>query len=635
MPLDGITTHFLALELNHQLAGARIDKVYQPDRFDIHLLVRTNNNKNLRILLSANPASPRIHITESPRENPNTPPSFCMLLRKHLSGARILAIRAFDFERIIELEISTTNELQDVSVKRIIIEMMGRYSNIIFVNEENRIIDSLFHVDSQTSRVREVMPARIYEAPPKQGKIMPNDALSRIESGHLPILDTSMGRPIEKALLESITGFSPILARDICYQADVDGRIGVRQLSPEQENALIKALHKMLSCIVHEQITPGFYLVEGIPKEFHVLKLKDAGTYQTAKSISDAMEQVTSACDAITAFENRRRRLVSIIDTSLLHATKKCQIHEDDLIQTDNLEELKTKGELILSYQYLIQEHDDAITIPDYPNIGESLTIALNPNIAPSVQGQSYFKKYRKGKAKRASALSFIEEERDAVLYLKSIRQAIDAATNMEDLFAIEAEMTEESIQANANKEGKKKTTNDVYHPGKSKSGKSSSRALREAAKVAKAKEMQKKASAKARAEAPSYRTFTVDSHFTAICGRNNIQNDQLTFKTASKDDLWFHVKNMPGTHVILRLMGEIPTEKAITEAAAIAAYYSSSNHFRQDEASADIANRNGPRVEVDYCPVSHVKKIPKAKPGMVTYANYKTLLVNGFLPKI
>ena len=211
MPLDGISTALLANELKERLTDARIDKIYQPARFDVFFTLRTRDG-NSKLLLSCDPQSPRVQLTEFMRENPQMPPNFCMLLRKHLSGAHIIDVECPQYERIIVITVSVTDELHDTSTKKLVIEMMGRYSNIIFLNSENRIIDALVHVDNSTSRVREIMPARIYEAPPAQGKITPEAALSMVKEDTLPILPDSLHRPVAKALLDSLLGFSPPLA---------------------------------------------------------------------------------------------------------------------------------------------------------------------------------------------------------------------------------------------------------------------------------------------------------------------------------------------------------------------------------------------------------------------------------------
>lgn len=628
MPLDGVSTHLLANELNQQLAGARVDKIYQPSRFDVFFTVRTNT-ENLRLLLSCDPQTPRVQITEKMRENPQMPPNFCMLLRKYLQGARILNIECPHFERMISISFSVTDELQDTSVKRLMIEMMGRYSNIVFLNAENRIIDALVHVDGSNNRVREIMPARIYEAPPAQGKIKPQDALDMLCKDELPILQNALSRPTAKAILDSLLGFSPLLANDICYQADIDPRKGLNALQPTEIARLKANLSVILQSICQNEPSPSVFFVDGQPADWHGLALKDAGVVEKAKTISQAMDRVYGFQEAKKVFENRRRRIRGMVTTALAHASKKLEIHEEDIRSASNAESLKTQGELILAYQYLIQPDDTELVIPDYPDFGQSTKIMLEPGMTASSQGQLYLKRYHKATSRRESAMRFLAEEKDEVQYLQSLIQAIDAASEEDDLAALEYEIM--NLMTESKESSKTNQPEQVYHPGKSKSGKASSRALRQAARMANSR--RNKDQSKKKVQDPSSpRKYIVDGGLEVLSGRNNIQNDQLTFHIAEKDDIWFHVKNMPGTHVILRSSGQHPSDKAILQAASIAAYYSKSNKAYVTEKSESVTQYDI-RVEIDYCPVSHVKKIPKAKPGMVIYNEYSTLLVSAKLP--
>jgi len=630
MPLDGISSHFLANELNSKLSGARIDKIYQPGRFEIYMLVRSNS-ENFKLLLSCDPKNARVQITEHMKENPQMPPNFCMLLRKHLSGARILNITCPDFERIIKISISTTDELHDTSTKHLVVEMMGRYSNIIFLNEENRIIDAVVHVDSSTSRVREIMPARIYESPPPQGKLTPVEALEMIKEDHLPLLESVQSRPLGKALLESLMGFSPLLSNDICFQAGLDPRDSLSSLSVEQKEKLNRITGQVLSAIISLQPSPSVYFVDGEPKDWHALSLRNAGISQPAGSLSAAMDEVWCYYDRQQIFEQQRHRLRSIVQYALSHESKKLAIHEADLNETENVEKLKEQGELVLSYQYLIKQGDTILNIPDYPDFGITTQIPLDPDKSASEQGQVLLRRYRKLTSRREAALRFMDQEKTNIDYFHSLIQEIDAASEDDDLKAIELELQDEGVSESGQKESKKQKAEEKYHPGRSKSGKMSSRALRKAAQMAKQKQNKNKPAKKAE-DAIAPRKFTVDGGFEVLSGRNNIQNDYLTFHVAQKDDLWFHAKNVPGTHVILRSDRRPVSDKAIEEAASIAAFYSRNNKvFTGRNSESDISYEI--RLEIDYCPVSHVKKLPKAKPGMVIYEEYNSILVSAALP--
>ena len=688
MSLDGITTHFLAKELNERLVGGRIDKIYQPDRYDIILSVRQEST-NCRVLLSANPAGPRIHISTSTRENPALAPSFCMLLRKHLAGARITGINAPSFERIIEISILTTDELGDKKEKRLIIEMMGRYSNIILVNSENRIFDSLLHVDSQMSRVREVMPARPYVYPPVQGKLTPEDALRIIRTGELPLVEEAANRPVEKALQESLFGFSPLLSREICYLSSVDPRKGVRQLLPSEKAAVCEAARELLTRITEGKLQPSTYSTQPgtPPTEFHAFLLKDAGFAKQRDSISEAMDAVYRQKDLSVDFEQKKRNLLQFCQASLQHALRKQSVHQSDIFACRDIDLYQKSGLLLLSNHYQIPAGSSSYTATDYSaaadtadpsntdgaylnddsdindgadtdggtgknsDAGENscidafptLDIEMDPTRTVSQNAQDYFKRYSKCKNRLEAASQFLTEDNRAVDYLSSLYQAIESAVENDDLLALREEMQISGLLEHDSKgqykNSAKANPNAKSHPGKSKNGSSSSRALR-AAGIAAAKRSKngtsKSGKASAAVPADNFRRYTTSEGMTILSGRNNIQNDLLTMKTAAPEDLWFHVQKMPGTHVVLRCGKTEPSEDLILKAARTAAFFSRTwSRNEKNKASDPRQTRNESqdlselKIAVDYCPVKNVKKPSKAKPGMVIYDHYKTVLVS------
>lgn len=649
MSLDGITTHFLAKELNERLVGGRIDKIYQPDRYDIILSVR-QESQNFRVLLSANPSGPRIHISTSTRENPAIAPSFCMLLRKHLAGARITDISSPSFERIIEISIATTDELGDKKEKRLIIEMMGRYSNIILVNAENRIFDSLLHVDSQMSRVREVMPARPYVYPPVQGKLTPVEALNMLNINELPLIEEAANRPLEKALQESLLGFSPLLSREICYLASVDARKGIRQLLPDEKDAVCRAAKDLLTRITQSQIQPGTYAaqMDAPPTEFHALLLKDAGFSKLRASISDAMDAVYQQKDLSVDFEQKKRNLLQFCQASLQHALRKQSVHQSDIFACKDMNLYQKSGQLLLSNHYQITAGVSSYTAVDYEATGDAqaadvmLEIPMDPTRTVSQNAQAFFKHYSKCKNRMEAASAFLAEDSRAVDYLSSLFQAIESAAENEDLQALREEMQFSGLLEHDFKGQYKNSTkpnqNLNAYPGKSKNGSSSSRALRAAGKAAskRAKNGSAKSGKTSAVPPDNFRRYTSLDGISILCGRNNIQNDLLTMRTASPDDLWFHVQKMPGTHVVLRCGKTEPSESAILQAARTAAFFSRTwSRNEKNKASDPRQTRNENqdlselKIAVDYCPVRNVKKPSKAKPGMVIYDHYKTVLVS------
>ena len=637
MPLDGISTKLLATELHERLSGGRIDKIYQPDRYDLYLSIR-NARETVRLLLSANPSSPRAHITTATRENPALPPGFCMLLRKHLSGSRILDISASDYERILRIRSQSVDELGDPKIKHLIIEMMGRYSNIILTNEENTIIDSLLHVDESMSRVREVMPARKYLPPPPQDKYNPTKALAEIHAGKLPILSDSMRRPLEKALQESLLGFSPLLSREICHLAQIDPRVGTSQLSDEEIHRLLTAAESLLMRIESQEFAPGVYrrTPSEAPYEFHALHLQDAGCYTPCPTLSEAMDTVWFAKDNAVDFEQKKKNLLKICNSALTHATRKLTVHEQDWESCRDLETWQKYGRLLLANHYQIPENATYYDAIDYEAMTDQNTdqtpmvrIPIQNNKTISWNAEQFFKRYAKEKTRRASAAAFLEEDKKTVEYLTSLCQIADNAETLDDIPSLKEEMIYSGLLSTTDKKElaarKRQAELNEKHPGKSKSGNASGRAMRAAAQAAaKRTQQNKKASSQPQSsDNDDYRKHQTTNGFKILCGRNNLQNDRLTLKTAHDEDIWFHVKNMPGTHVILRCEGRTPSEKDIEEAAGIAAYYS-----RSTAKSGTTEHIAGNMLPVDYCSVKNVKKPPKARPGMVIYERYRSMMI-------
>lgn len=637
MPLDGVTAHFLAIELASALTDARIEKIYQPDRYEICFHLRTSRG-HLRLLLSCNPSFPRIHLTDNLRDNPKLPPAFCMLLRKHISGGRIVGVTSPPYERIIELHIDSLNELQDIVRYRLIVEMMGRYSNIILLNSDSVIIDSALHIDSRTSRVREIMPARTYDYPPNQGKLLPSEAIAMIQSGVLPILEDASSRPIEKALLESLKGFSPKLAQEICVRASVDPRKGCRQLDPEEARLVREAALSLLVEIHNGPSSPTIYHAtkDALPIDFHALRLRNSGIPIDVPSVSEAINMLHDQSMRDHSFEQTYKPLINFVQNALAHAIRKKQMHETDINESKDYLLHKKFGDMILYSRVIIPPEASVFEAEDYENTGVYHRIPLNPSLNPSANAQAYFRKYRKAKTRIDAATAFIKEDDAAIEYLLSLKQAVLSATDDDDIAALRFEISELSRSASGS-DTRDADRSVKSHPGKAKTGKQRSRALRSAASRAAEKSGRDRANDHKRLNNVTdyFRKFENPDGTLILCGRNNIQNESLTFRTASPEDLWFHAKNRPGSHVVLRSFGKTPTDNDVLSAASVAAYYSSATtDFRKTSDNLPLHNVEPSfKVEVDYCEIRRVKKIPGAKPGMVTYDQYRTLLVQPLLP--
>lgn len=633
MALDGITCELLAHELNNELQGARIDKIFEPDKYTIILHIRSNGSIK-KLLISINPSSPRVHFTESPRENPQTPPGFCMLLRKYLSGSKIISITNPGYERILEIHVSTIDELHDTKEIRLVVELMGRYSNAILINSGNKIIDSAIHVDYSISRIREVMPARIYEYPPFQDKMTIKEAYNLIENNQLPIKDEEIHRPLEKALLNSIKGMSPTLCRQIAIQANVDERMSADKLSTADSNSVINICCKLFECILNKDYSPSTYFSEdGRAEEFSPFNY--IGYYEASNkdSISQAIDAYYQEKDSSIDLDNKKQRLLTIINNALTHASKKAEIHKADCDEGVKSDIFKKYGDLILSYIYMIKDKTDSVTVNDfYEDPPKDITIPLDPKLNANDNAQEYYKKFRKSKRKYELSSEYLADDMSALEYLRTLKTAAQSASCEDDIQALNYEI--EMVISN-NKSSKKNTKNNNINPnttvGLAKSGKASSRALREAAKKANMKNKNNKKEPKAL----PFRKYLSSDGYQILCGRNNLQNEELTFKVADRNDWWFHVKGLPGTHVILkcRIGEDMPSDDAVIEAAQTAAFFSKSIMIEEHN-SIEGSRAGDIKAEIDYCPVSHVKKIPGGKPGMVIYEGYYSIVVSAKEPK-
>lgn len=634
MAFDGITAQLLADELNVILSNGRIDKIFQPDKHTFILHIRVNGTVE-KLLISISPSAPRMNITNTIRENPMMPPSFCMLLRKYLSGGRIISITNPGYERIIEINISTTDELHDTKKIRLVAELMGRYSNLILVNQSGNIIDSCIHVDFSINRVREVMPARIYNYPPVQDqKYTPEQALQILNTPGklLPVAEAESGRPTGKALLNSLLGMSPTLIRQLCYEAGVDERLPYRSLDMRNTDSLNIVLTNFFGMVQNRSYSPSVYITnDGQAGEFSIKELSGYDKVIKSDNISQAIDTYYSLKEKNIDFERKKASITARINTALTHAVHKATIHRNDLQEGQNSERYKKYADLILAYSYQIEPHATEFVCSDYyQDPPADITIPLNPVLNASDNAQDYYKRFRKAKRKQELSEKYIENDNYAVEYFRTLMTAAQASTCDEDILALEAELN--LLSGQPNKPEKKEKINPNITVGKAKSGKTSSRAMREAARRASMR--QNNNARKAKPKPLPVRTYLSTDGHTILCGRSNIQNEELTLHTASKDDWWFHIKGMPGTHVILKKWPDetIPSDSSVIEAAQTAAFFSKSimieeHNFRASSNGMDI------KAEVDYCPVSHVRKIPSANPGMVSYEGYYSIVVSAKEP--
>jgi len=579
LPFDGIVAKSIVDELTGKLASGRIEKVLQPEADEIVLLVRALN-RNHRLVLSASPNYPRIHLTEVVKENPASPPVFCMLLRKHLTGGRILFFEFNDYERIIGLIVENANELGDISEKKLIIEIMGRYSNIILLNSDNKIIDSIKHVDADVSSVREVMPARPYVLPPSQDKHSP----ATLDTAKLlQDLDTS-NQTVDKFLLERIKGFSPLLCREVCYRAGIENRTGAASLTPERRASLKAALESILSEIRESKYSPCIIYEDEQhqkPIDFHCLDIRQYKYAESAGSISQVLDTFYASRDRAERLRQKKSELYKVLNTAVERCERKLAIQEETLREVADREKFKLYGELITANIYAIGQNKESVSLLNYYSEkgDEYVDIPLDPHLLPQQNAQRYFKKYAKAKNTFIHTSRQLEDTRNELEYLESVIQTLDNCASLHEIDEVRQELTEQGY---------------ISPKKKRKAGKSTSKG-------------QDKMTEPLR--------FRSSDGFDIYVGKNNRQNDYLTLKFARSGDIWLHTKNIPGSHVIVKLNGNKLPDRTLEEAAVLAAWHSKA--------------RMSSNVQVDYTAAKNVKKPSGAKPGMVNYVNYNTVVVN------
>lgn len=573
MPFDGIVTQCVVEELKQQVMGGRIEKVFQPEADEIVLNIRANT-KNMKLVLSASPSYPRIHVTTAVKENPAAPPMFCMLLRKHIAGGKIMDVEFHDFERMISLGIEAVNEMGDLTRKTLIIEIMGKHSNIILVNEQNRIIDAIKHIDNEISSVREVMPARPYVLPPAQDKespLMADPAVLLSQQPDSPIA-------VEKHLLNRIKGFSPLLCREICHTAGINAKTQVQALEAGDRQRLTAALEHVLQDIRTKTFAPGILYTSASmdkPLDFHCLKIEHTGHLYPMDSMSAVLDKFYSDRDQADRLTQKKSDVLRTLHNALDRCHKKISLQQDKLREVADRDMLQLYGELITANIYCIPRNVDKIELMNYySETGEMIEVPLDATLLPQENAQRYFKRYAKAKSTHANTSIQLEESQKELQYLESVLLLLDNCSTLQEIDEIRQELTEQGyIKSRRKPQGKKG----------------------------------------AKASSPHH--YISSDGLDIFVGKNNRQNDSLTLRTASSNDIWLHTKEIPGSHVIIRKQqGEVP-DSTLLEAATLAAYYSKA--------------RMSSTVPVDYTTVRNVKKPSGAKPGMVIYENYRTIFIN------
>lgn len=574
MAFDGIVIANIVHELKSNILNGRIYKIYQPEPDELNLVLKTPQG-NYRLLLSASATLPLIYLSTENKNNPMTAPAFCMLLRKHLGNGRIVSIGQPDFERIIVFHIEHLDEMGDLCKKQLIIEIMGKHSNIIFCDDQGTIIDSIKRVSAQMSSVREVLPGRHYELPPSQDKISPWKLTKEYYE------QVMLTKPLNlcKMIYTSLTGFSPVVANEICDRAGLDGNSSTDSLKTEFDNSekngaerLWQKLSELIGQLRAEEFQPGIYYDEDEnPAEFSGIPLTMYSDMEWRQntSISAVLQEYYAAKNTVTRIRQKSSDLRRIVSTAMERTVKKYDLQRSQLKDTEKRDLYRVYGELLNTYGYEIEPEAKSFrTLNYYTN--EEITIPLDSTLTPAENSQKYFAKYNKLKRTYEALTEQVAQTKQELEHLQSIQTALDITLEENDLADIKRELMEYGYMKFKN-EGKKK------------------------GKLPKSK---------------PFHYISSDGYHMYV-GKNNYQNEELTFKAANGGDLWFHAKQAPGSHVIVKTEGkqEIP-DRTYEEAARLAAYYSST--------------RTSSKVDIDYTRRSNLKKTPGGAPGFVIYhTNY------------
>lgn len=571
MAFDGLVIHNLKQELCGCLIGGRINKIYQPEKDEIHLVIKNQRN-TYRLLLSASASLPLIYLTEKSKSNPMTAPNFCMLLRKYLMNGKILDVTQPGLERILIFHIEHVDEMGDLCVKKLIVEMMGKHSNLIFVSQEDKIIDSIKHVSFQVSSIREVLPGREYVLPPNQNKLN----LFTMTQDEFYGVCFQKNVSLEKALYTSLQGISPVAARELLHQAELEPTLSANSLTQPEENRLYQAVLTLKEQLLQGNFSPTIVLHEGEAVEFSSFPLNHYGNveYRTFSSISSLLEEYYALKETTTRIRQKSSDLRRIITTALERNLKKYDLQLRQMEDTKKREKYKIYGELLHTYGYNLEPGADSLTCLNYYT-NEDIKIPLDKDKTAMENATSYFNRYNKLKRTFEALSDLILETKNQIDHLESILTSLDLATAETDLFDIKEELIE-------------------YGYMKRKGGKNNKKSKTEKGK-------------------PLH--YLSSDGFHMYVGKNNYQNEELTFKFANGKDMWFHAKGMAGSHVIVKLeMAEELPDRTYEEAGRLAAYYSK--------------GRLAPKVEIDYTERRNLKKPPKANPGFVIYHTNWSLLI-------
>lgn len=552
MAYDGIITYAISKELESMLTLAKIEKVYQPGNEELVLQIHTKEG-NVRLFMSVGSQSARVCLTENRYKNPEQPPTFCMLLRKHIQGGRITRIEQYKSERIIEFDIEALNELGFTVCKRLIVEIMGKHSNIVLIDiESGKIIDSIKRISIDVNRYRQLLPGVIYKYPPEQDRVPFKEVTA------------DMALPEDsRSIMQCVGGISPAISREL-----------------ETGSTDIPSI---VSAVAEGNITPRIYSDEdGTPREFHVIPLSEYEglNEQTFETVSECVESFFYNRDSSNMVKQKSVPLIKTVEAALDKALLKRKRLGEDLLRAEDSDKYRLYGELLTANIHLVTPGAKSVTVTNYYD-GNPISIPLDEKLSASKNAQRFFKKYSKAKTAINEKQIQLEENDVNIAYLESVLQSLSDVNTEEDIEAVRDELVETGFVRFRKTPGRKKKIK------------------------------------------PTPIHYTLSDGTDVYVGRNNNENDYLTLKLASKTDVWMHTKDIPGSHLIIKMsdgrnVDDLSAE-LIYEAASIAAFHSK---------AGSSAN-----VPVDYVPVRYVKKPNGAKPGMVIFTHNQTVYVDPKLP--
>ena len=576
MAFDGIVIANLVKDLNDKIVSGRISKIAQPEKDELLLTIK-GNRENFRLLISANASLPLLYFTETNKPSPLTAPNFCMLLRKHIANGRIVSVSQPGLERIVRIEIEHLDEMGDLKRKFLIVEMMGKHSNIIFCDDENKILDSIKHISAQVSSVREVLPGREYFIPHAGEK---KDPLTITEEEFKELIGKTP-QNLSKALYTDLTGLSPTVSAELCHLASLDGDISAKDFSDSELTHLYHAFTWIMDDVRQGNFTPNIIYQKEKPVEFASIPLSmfSGGDYRSVSfpSISALLERYYAERNTVSRIHQKSTDLRKILTNSLERSYKKRDLQQKQIKDTEKREKFRIYGELLNTYGYGIQEGEKSFRCLNYYDNTE-ITIPLDPTLSAQENAVRYFDKYNKQKRTFEATSRQLEQTEAEIEHLESISTFLDIARKEEDLAQIKEELTEYGYIKRHFSGGKK----------------------------------QKKAVSR-----PFH--YLSSDGFHIYVGKNNYQNEELTFKLASGNDWWFHAKGIPGSHVIVKTEGKELPDRVFEEAGALAAYYS--------------RGRGQDKVEIDYIQKKNLKKVPGAAPGFVVYHTNYSLVAAPEIP--